>query len=369
MYDLIVIGGGPAGCSAAITAAESGARVLLLERSTFPRHKVCGEFVSAEALGLLDSLLAGNFRSLLATAPRISRARIFADNAEVPADIQPPAASIARFHLDDALWSSAIQKDVDARDRHMVKSVERVPESGSGHLFEIATANERFRSRAVINATGRWSVLTSAATRRRQARERWIGIKGHFRERTPVESVDLYFFQGGYCGVQPVTMPGDADSRVNACAMVRADMARNLQEVVDLHRALKERSTHWAAVTEPVTTSPLIFHPPEPLQNDIIQVGDSATFVDPFIGDGISLALRSGRLAAVSLRPFFEGRARLQQVESEYALAYRRELVPVFRASSHLRRFFRFPGLVRRPVLSLLQKTPAITRQFVKMTR
>jgi flavin-dependent dehydrogenase len=58
MHDLIVIGGGPAGTSAAITCARSGARVLLLERGRFPRQKVCGEFVSAESLALLADLLA-----------------------------------------------------------------------------------------------------------------------------------------------------------------------------------------------------------------------------------------------------------------------------------------------------------------------
>ncbi len=57
---------------------------------------------------------------------------------------------------------------------------------------------------------------------------------------------------------------------------------------------------------EPVTTSPLVFHKPEPLQNAMLQVGDAAAFVDPFIGDGISLALRSGALAAECLSPFFK---------------------------------------------------------------
>ena len=56
-YDLAIIGGGPAGTSAAISAARQGARVLLLERGRFPRHKVCGEFVSAESLTLLKDLL------------------------------------------------------------------------------------------------------------------------------------------------------------------------------------------------------------------------------------------------------------------------------------------------------------------------
>ena len=58
-FDLAIIGGGPAGASAAITAARLGARVALLEAGEFPRHKVCGEFVSAESLDILRDLLYG----------------------------------------------------------------------------------------------------------------------------------------------------------------------------------------------------------------------------------------------------------------------------------------------------------------------
>jgi len=67
-YDLIVIGGGPAGAAAAIVAGGNGRRVLLLERGKFPRHKVCGEFVSAESLGLLKTLLDSQQSGLLRDA-------------------------------------------------------------------------------------------------------------------------------------------------------------------------------------------------------------------------------------------------------------------------------------------------------------
>ncbi len=77
MYDLIVVGGGPAGSSAAITAARNGARVLLLERGRFPRQKVCGEFVSAESLGLLGDLLDAKQRGLLDDAIRIGGREYF----------------------------------------------------------------------------------------------------------------------------------------------------------------------------------------------------------------------------------------------------------------------------------------------------
>src|SRR5258708_26861319 len=81
-FDLIVIGGGPAGCAASITAARAGARVLQLERGRFPRHKVCGEFVSAESLELLRQLVSQDHVELVTHAPKIPRTRIFLDNAQ-----------------------------------------------------------------------------------------------------------------------------------------------------------------------------------------------------------------------------------------------------------------------------------------------
>ena len=365
-YDLIVIGAGPGGCATAISAARAGARVLLLERGHFPRHKVCGEFVSAESLGLLETLLTDSHRSLIKCAARISSSRIFADGAEIPAEINPAAASIARYDLDAALWNSAIQSGVKGLEACSVKSAER----GGSQLFRVATPSGAFEARSLVNATGRWSFLTSASTRARAAENRWIGIKAHFHEEAAAPSVDLYFFPGGYCGVQPVTAPEDGSkSLINACAMVKAGIATDLAQVFRCHPALQTRSQNWEPAMPPVSTSPLIFHEPEPVQDSILQVGDSATFVDPFIGDGISLALRSGTLAARCLMPFFSNQGTLPEAAAEYARQYRRQLAPVFRASSHLRNFLKLPRLVRRPVMSILQRTPAITRQLVRMTR
>src|SRR5712692_9092780 len=103
LYDLIIIGGGPAGTSAAISAARRGASVLLLERGRFPRHKVCGEFVSAESLQILRALLAEN-DSILHSCVPVSKARVFLDDQVITAPIQPPAVSLTRFDLDYLLW-------------------------------------------------------------------------------------------------------------------------------------------------------------------------------------------------------------------------------------------------------------------------
>ena len=361
-YDLVVIGGGPAGSSAAITAAHSGARVLLLERGRLPRQRVCGEFVSAESLDLLAGLLGRTV--VCAEILRIPEARLFVDGHVISTPVDPAAASIARFDLDADLWQAAEGCGLDAR---LQTSVENV--SGSGP-FHLTTSAGEFVSQAVICAAGRWSNLSQTSNPTNgHSQEKWLGVKAHFAEDSPHASVDLYFFEGGYCGVQPVWMAGSHDGRVNVCAMVRADVGRTLSEVFARNPQLAERSGAWVPLMEPVTTSPLVFRKPQPTQDGMLLTGDAAGFVDPFVGDGISLALRSGALAAECLIPFFGAEISLSEATAQYVRVYERRLAPVFRNSSRVRRLLKLPRPVRRSILALLGRAPRITRHLVSMTR
>ncbi|PYX33829.1 MAG: hypothetical protein DMG81_20775 [Acidobacteria bacterium] len=249
-FDLAVIGGGPAGTSAAITAARAGTRVLLLERGRFPRQRVCGEFISAESLALLAGLLESTAPTLLDEALRIPKARLFFDGHIVSAQVDPPGASIARWDLDFALWRAADHDGITTFSEITVENI------AGADPFCLRTSHGEFHARAVINASGRWSNLRSRA--RVDSTTKWLGLKGHFLEPSSQLSVDLYFFEGGYCGVQPVELSGSQEGRVNACAMVRADVAHSLPEVFGRHPQLSARANQWRPLTEPVSTSPLI---------------------------------------------------------------------------------------------------------------
>ncbi|MGB7554380.1 MAG: NAD(P)/FAD-dependent oxidoreductase, partial [Candidatus Korobacteraceae bacterium] len=282
-FDLAIVGAGPAGSSCAITAARLGARVALFEAKDFPRHRVCGEFVSAESLDVLAGLLqdVSAAEALFKSAPVIDRTRLLLGERAIEAPVAPPGLSISRYELDAVLWEAA-----RSAGAAVYPSCEVLGSDGDGP-FILETSSGKFRARALIVAAGRWSQFSTDRTV--PPGPKWVGLKAHFQEAWTEHCTDLYFFRKGYCGVQPVTL-----GVVNACAMVRSDQATSVEQVCKLHPQLARRAATWRAIMQPVSTAPLIYRRPQPVRGNTIFIGDAAAFIDPFAGDGISIALRSG---------------------------------------------------------------------------
>lgn len=327
-YDIAVIGAGPAGSAAAITAARAGQRVLLLDKDEFPRHKVCGEFISFESTRLLESLL-----SEIQGFPRIPRVRLFRGDDVYEGELQAAALSISRYELDAMLVESAGKAGAEV---HTGCRVLAVAPGNDG--FAIESDQGEFRARNVVNASGRWSELRE---NRSLPDERWIGIKQHFAEAEPAGSTDLYFFAGGYCGVQPI-----AADRVNVSALVKAQMARTMDEVIVRSQRLMQRSHGWTPVTEPITTAPIVFSPPQPVTRGMANVGDAAAFIDPFLGDGIAIALQTGALAAKCLVNGSVERYRAEYMRAVAPALRRAELLRWLSGSPFAWKVMRLPGMV-----------------------
>ncbi len=353
-YDLIIAGGGPAGCAAAITAARGGARVLLLERGRYPRHKVCGEFISPEAVAVLSSLLLpADSERLVLAGPKVGAMRIFVDGRTIQAPVRPSAIGVRRYDLDLALWRACKSAGVDAREGVTVNAIE--------HTRVVTSHGEMFNTRASVDTTGRWSNLRHQ--HHKDKSPQFIGLKGHFVEADAPLSADLYFFPGGYCGVQPI-----GEDLVNVCAMVRADLTAKLDDVFQLEPRLQKRAAGWTPATTPVSTFPLIFRELSPLHAGVVCAGDAAGFIDPFVGDGISLALQTGVAAAQALASVWRDGNSLQVAAEAYRSHYERRFRPIFRRAARVRRLFSLPRPLRA-VAATIAQMPGVSSGLLKITR
>ncbi|MBL8178643.1 MAG: hypothetical protein JNK48_28475 [Bryobacterales bacterium] len=259
-----VIGAGPAGTAAAIAAVSEGAAVDLFEKSRFPRHKVCGEFLSPGALGLLETL-GVDWRALQPAT--IRGLRLCFPRRESHGRLPETAFGLSRYALDAALLQRAI---------------------GAGATL-IRQPGEAAGGPAVI-ATGRHSAATKG--------RRLFAFKAHFQG-PPSDTMELFFERdGAYVGVNAIEA-----GRTNVCGLAGEDVLsahgfeidsylHSLPRVKDRLSACK-REWNW------IRTGPLVFESRLKYSTDFSKyyAGDSLSFIDPFTGSGILSALCTGILA------------------------------------------------------------------------
>jgi len=128
------------------------------------------------------------------------------------------------------------------------------------------------------------------------------------------------------------------------------------------------RASHWSATMQPVITAPLIYRQPQPVRRNTILVGDAAAFIDPFVGDGISIALRSGSVAAECIGKFLTGPVGLSDAVRIYQQEYSQHFVPLLSAASRVRHLLSLPPFAQSAVFELL-RLPGLIPYMIRKTR
>jgi len=345
-WDALVVGAGPAGSAAAAVLASRGARVLLVEKDRFPRSKVCGEFLAAEALASIDRI--GARGALEAALPeRIEEGSLHLSNgASVPFRLPAPAFGISRRVLDALLADRASALGAHVRFDTRVRGIEGSPREGFRvRLQEGAggAAEEETDARAVVGAWGRWDALDRSLDRSFLRRARYFGWNRGFEggEALLAGRVRLYLYPGGYCGLSRVE-----GAEVNLAGVVSEAVHRRLNggwDAVLLHAresnpALdSDLGSLSAGPRGFLGTVPVIFTAKPPVENGVLMVGDAAGVLDPFSGQGQAAALTSGILAADAASEFLEGRISPSRLLEEYGRAWRTRFSRGFAWSALLR--------------------------------
>jgi flavin-dependent dehydrogenase len=320
-FDAIIVGGGPAGSSAAIHLAARGARVLLAERERFPREKLCGEFISPECLGhfarlgALERMESAGGSAVTETVFYAPSGRALSVPSEWFGGGARAALGLSRAEMDARLLRRAREVGVCVLEESALAGV--LVEGGRVRGVSLHAEDGRVReysAQVTVDATGRHRAVARRAVRELKGRsakdeseagrsEKLVAFKAHLEgARGASGACEIYFYPGGYGGLSPVE--GGVS---NLCFFARArdvrardgDAARVMREVLMRNRRAAETLERASAKTRWLAVAVESFgrHEPAPAPG-LIAAGDAAAFIDPFTGSGMLMALEGGELAA-----------------------------------------------------------------------
>ena len=321
MRDVIIIGGGLAGLVSALELARAGHEVTLVERKTYPFHKVCGEYVSNEVKAYIESLgvdLAG------LGATDIRRFQVSAPSGRLlESKLDLGGFGISRYVLDLELYRLGQLAGVQFR---LGKPVDDVTFADDQFAVTLSDGTV-LTSRLVLGTFGKRSKLDKSLGRaftRHPApanRSPYIGVKYHVRADLPNDVIALHNFSDGYCGMSAIE-----DGKYCVCYLTTRDNLRRYGNIPDMEQAILRRNPHLKAVfttaqflyDKPEVINEISFAPKQAVENHILMAGDSAGLITPLCGNGMAMAIHGAKLVSELSDIFLQNKITRAELESRY---------------------------------------------------
>lgn len=377
VFDVAVVGGGLAGCSASIHLAKRGHQVVLFEAQRYPHHKVCGEFLSPECSVLLDKL--GLSTALQAAKPAlIDTVSITAPNGTTWTSALPGAGiGISRYTLDRLMVEQAQACGVAVRSGTRVTDVQ----GSLSTSFELSArgviGQETTRAKTVIGAQGKRSSLDRGLQRAFfKQPQPFMGLKAHFRGVLPVGQLHLYTFPGGYCGMSAIE-----NGLINVCLLVREDVFQSASQpspasVEAFIVWMGQQNTalgKWLASSQRVnetwlSISQIPFVNKQVVVNDILMAGDAAGLIAPIAGDGMGMALQTGEMVSQFVDRYLYGQLSASDLRDQYTKVWWGTFSLRLRLSRALQTIMLRPNWLT-PGLGVMNALPALGHLLVTHTR
>lgn len=378
-WDVIVVGAGPAGCTAATLLAREGACVLLLEKASDPPPKVCGEYLSPgcrpilDRLGALAPLRAAGARPIVGMQVHTARGRSW--RALYPQGREHPGPShglaVPRRLLDEVLLQMAIHSGVHFSPAFQASDLLWE----QGRVVGIRGRQDGrvtgFRGRLVIGADGRNSVVARrvGVVRRLPWLDK-VALVAHMEDVAREEDVgEIFLGADRYAILNPVgpalTNLGVVVSRRDLCGT--GDPSSLLLATARTFPGLRERLASARLVGPARRLEPLAFRASRLSAPGCLLIGDAAGFLDPFTGEGILAGLRSGELAA----HFAIAAQRRKGPDSPdlqaYVRAWEQEIAARWRLGALLQRVIRRPRLADW-LVAVLAASPRLASRLMAAT-
>ncbi|MFN3755206.1 NAD(P)/FAD-dependent oxidoreductase [Flavobacterium sp.] len=315
---VVIIGGGLAGLTAAIHLRKLDIPVILIEKNSYPKHKVCGEYISNEVLPYFQWL---NIAVEDLKPTHINKLQFSTISGKtINTDLPLGGFGVSRYALDYFLFQRATADGCEM----IQESVENI--NFTDDVFTVTTSKETIiKSKIVLGAFGKRSNIDIQLNRNFiQKKSPWLAIKAHYEGNFPDDVVGLYNFNGGYCGVSKVE-----NNRINICYLASYETFKKHKDSAVYQREVIEQNLHLKHIFQntqllfdkPLTISQISFEQKQPVENHILMIGDTAGLIHPLCGNGMAMAIHSAKIAAEVINNFskekIKSRATLEQIYTQ----------------------------------------------------
>jgi flavin-dependent dehydrogenase len=363
-YDVLIVGGGLAGLCCALHLAKAGENVLVIEKNTFPHHKVCGEYISNEVLPYLNSL---NIDPLSKNAVAIDRFRITdVSGDEIETQLPLGGFGMSRYALDHLLY-----KEVSRFATVVCNTVTEV--HFNSEEFRVQCVNgTNYCAQVVVGAFGKRSILDKTLKRKfMDERSPWLAVKAHYNYAFPENTVALHNFKGGYCGLSKTET-----GAVNACYLATYDSFQPYGDISLFQKEVLSANPHLAdffraakpLFKKPLTIGQISFQKKPAVKDHIFFIGDSAGLIHPLCGNGMAMAIHAAKLfSEIYLKEKTNGPLDRERLEKKYTQVWNAHF------SGRLRTGNLIQKLLLQPVTAKIgfkagQLMPGMVRNIIKRT-
>ncbi len=294
--NIVIIGGGLAGLCAAIQLRLTNISVTLIERKTYPFHRVCGEYISNEALPFLNSI--GINTNLLGVS-RINKLKVSSTSGKIfESNLALGGFGISRYKLDLHLYELAQSLGVDCITGTKVNEV--IYDNEQDNFIINCSNSIQLKSKIVIGSFGKRSTLDQYLNRDfLKNRSPYLGVKYHIKTDHPVDLIQLDNFKNGYCGISKIE-----DDLYCLCYLSHRDNLKEFKTIPEMEKNILYKNPYlkrWFTQSEfifekPEVINEISFEKKNLVQEHILFCGDAAGMITPLCGNGMAMAMHGSKI-------------------------------------------------------------------------
>ena len=315
-----IVGGGLAGLTAAIHLSKIGIKVIVIEKNEYPKHKVCGEYISNEVLPYLN-WLSLDISELNPT--HITKLDFSTPNGKlINCSLPLGGFGVSRFALDAFLYKKAIENGCQIIQDNVDDIIYK------DGIFTVSTLNNRIiSSEIVIGAFGKRSNIDQKLKRKFiKKKSHWLAVKAHYSGEFPNDLVGLHNFEGGYCGVSKVE-----NNVINICYLSNYEAFKKFKGIDDFQSQIVGKNPHLKRIIEtskmlyeaPLTISQVSFDKKASVENHVLMIGDTAGLIHPLCGNGMAMAIHSAKIASELIGDFYTNKIKSrEELEKKYIVKW-----------------------------------------------